>query len=222
MSHIPLENQSQQLVLSKLSTAGIKVDKVTPTYPFYDIIGYITPKTIGVWAPTLSVFTAGAVRSFAYWVWDDWDIVFHIPHDYVLGTPLFFHAHRGHNGTAISWSFVLTYNFSYAKRTLNSPAVAFVADKVLTHTINTGIDITNTPRYAHRVDEIAITSAWWSASTLDVATIEPDGLIQLHYDITTIPTISGWSPNEPFIFTLDCHYQSTGIGTKNKDPDYYA
>ena len=83
-------------------------------------------------------------------------------------------------------------------------------------------DITNSPQHCHRVDEINLTSVGGSASTLDIAEIEVDGLIEMHYDVVTIPTITGGTGNEPYFFTLDIHYQSTGIGTKSKDPDYYT
>lgn len=185
-----------------------------------DLIGDITPKTTGAGSPTLDTIR-GAVRGFRYSNGDDGDIVFHLPHDYVKGSHLYFHPHWTHNGTNISGSFVIQYNFTYAKRTLNNPSDIFIADKVLTHTINTDIDITNTPQYAHRVDEIQITSVGGSASTLDVASTETDGLLLLHFDVVTIPTITGGS-GEPFILTLDIHYQSTNLGTPNKDPDFYA
>ncbi len=33
---------------------------------------------------------------------------------------------------------------------------------------------------------------------------------------------SGGSTNEPAFFTLDIHYQSTSIGTKQKAPDFWT
>ncbi|MCK4635847.1 MAG: hypothetical protein KAT32_03210 [Candidatus Moranbacteria bacterium] len=52
--------------------------------------------------------------------------------------------------------------------------------------------------------------------------MEPDGLLMVSLKTTTIPTITGSATsNLPYIFTVDIHYQSTGIGTKNKVPDFY-
>lgn len=48
-----------------------------------------------------------------------------------------------------------------------------------------------------------------------------NGIILIHFDATTIPTITGGS-GKPFCFYLDIHYQSTSIGTKQKSPDFYV
>jgi hypothetical protein len=49
-----------------------------------------------------------------------------------------------------------------------------------------------------------------------------DGMILVHVAPSTIPTIGGGSPNEPFLFTVDLHYQADCEGTKNKDPNFYT
>jgi hypothetical protein len=83
-------------------------------------------------------------------------------------------------------------------------------------------DIATIPRYRHRVDEIQLSAASPSASQLNSSLIEVDGLLLVHFDVTTIPTITGGSPNEPTILTIDLHYQSTGIGTKQKAPPFWT
>ena len=104
------------LMIPKTSGLGIKVDSVgTPTFPWRDLIGDITPKASGAGAPTLAAFRGGNVRSFFYSAGDDGDCVFHIPHDYVPGTDLFLHLHWAHNGTAISGSLVVNFYITYAK-----------------------------------------------------------------------------------------------------------
>jgi hypothetical protein len=42
--------------------------------------------------------------------------------------------------------------------------------------------------------------------------------------VTTIPSITGGSTNEPFLQTIDIHYQTTdgAAGTKNKSPNFYT
>jgi hypothetical protein len=40
--------------------------------------------------------------------------------------------------------------------------------------------------------------------------------------MTTIPTITGGATTNPFIFTGDIHYQSTGLPTVQKRPDFYT
>ena len=61
------------------------------------------------------------------------------------------------------------------------------------------------------------------ATHIDRNILEVGGLLIIGLEVTGIPTITGGSPNEPFIFTVDMHYQSTGIQmTKNKNYPFYT
>ena len=85
------------------------------------------------------------------------------------------------------------------------------------------VSITGTPRYRHRIDEIQLSSKTPTAEQLNTADLEIDGLIigSLTMGIPT-NSFSGGTPDEAvYIFTIDLHYQSTGIGTKNKAPNFY-
>jgi hypothetical protein len=205
------------IIVPKTSGKGIKVDIATPTFGWRDLEGALMPKTSGVGSPTLATFQ-GQRRWFSYAAGEDMDAIFHIPHDYVPGSDLYLHLHWGHNGTGISGSAVITYYFAYAK---GHSQQAFGTDRVYTQTLSS-LDMTNTPQYVTRIDEFQCTSNGGSASTMDSTQIEPDGLIHVHFDWTTIPTITGGSPNKPFGFYLDLHYQSTNLPTKNKAPNFYA
>jgi hypothetical protein len=199
---------------------GVKVDSGgTPTFGWRDLIGDITPKSTGLGAPTLDAFRGGNVRGFRYSAGDDGDAVFHIPHDYVPGTDLFMHLHWSHNGTNISGSLVLDFYVTYAKGHQQANFSAEVAPVLTVGSLN----ITNTPQYRHRVDEFQLSAASPSATQLDSDNIEVDGLILVHFDTDTIPTITGGS-GEPYFLTLDIHYQSTAgsMSTKNKAPSFYA
>lgn len=207
------------LQIPKTSGLGIKVDSTgTPTFPWRDLIGDITPKTSGTGAPTLAAFRGGNVRAFFYSAGDDGDCVFHIPHDYVPGTDLFLHLHWAHNGTAISGSLVVDYYITYAK---GHNQANFSAEVNRTLTVSTP-DIATVPQYRHRVDETQISAASPAASQIDSDNIEVDGLILVRFETTTIPTITGGTTNEPAYFTIDIHYQSTNMGTKAKAPDFYT
>jgi len=207
------------LQIPKTSGLGIKVDSLgTPTFPWRDLIGDITPKTSGAGAPTLAAFRGGNVRAFFYSVGDDGDCIFHIPHDYVPGSDLFLHAHWSHNGTAISGNLIINLNFTYAK---GHGQAIFPAETTRTISVSTP-DIATIPRYEHMTSETQISAASPSGSQIDSDYIEVDGLLIVHYDVGTIPTITGGSPNEPCLFTIDILYQSTGIGTKAKVPNFYV
>ncbi|KKM25776.1 hypothetical protein LCGC14_1591580 [marine sediment metagenome] len=83
-------------------------------------------------------------------------------------------------------------------------------------------DISTTPRYRHRIEESAITNDGGSATLIDRGLLEPDGIILVTFEVTTNPTITGGSPNNVFIHEADIHYQSTNIGTKQREPDFYV
>lgn len=210
------------LQVPKTAGLGIKVDSTgTPTFPWRDLLGEVAPKTSGVGAPTLAAFRGGNVRSYFFSSGDDIDLTYHIPHDYVPASDLFIHVHWSHNGTAISGSLVCNFYMTYAKGHNQALNGEFAAEANRTLTVSTP-DIATIPRYRHRVDETQITAASPAASQIDSDIIEPDGVLLIHMDVTTIPTITGGSPNEPTIFTVDIHLQSTGIGTKAKAPDFYV
>jgi len=106
---------NQGLVLPKTSGVGIQVDPAAPTFGWRDIIGDVRPKTSGAGTPTLSTWIGGQVQMYSFAVNDVIDFTFHIPHDYVPGSDMFFHLHWGHNGTATSGSFAADNYVTYAK-----------------------------------------------------------------------------------------------------------
>jgi hypothetical protein len=197
---------------------GILVDNDTPTYPWHDLLGTVTPRAAIPNNATLEVFRGGAVREWSFAAGDVSDNKFHIPHDYVPGSDLFIHVHWGHNGTAISGNAVFTFAFTYAK---GHNQAEFPAETTATITYNT-VNIGTTPQWRHRIDEVQITSSTPNANQINSNLIEADGLLLVNTAFTTIPTITGGVPNTPFIFTIDLHYQSTGVGTKNKINPFYT
>ena len=209
---------NDNLVLSSTSGEGIKIDPAAPTFGWKDLLGEVRPKTTGVGSPALSTFRAGQVRAYSFNAGDEYDGSFHIPHDWVPGTNIYLHTHWAHNGTAISGSLVLNWYLTYAKG--HNQAV-FPAEINNTQTITT-TSIGTHPQYQHFIDEIQISTAGGSGTQLNTTNLEPDGLILFRMDATTIPTITGGTPNHPFILFLDLHYQATNITTKNKAPNFYT
>ncbi len=183
-----------------------------------DLIGSVVAQGSGVGWPSWSLFRGTSVDGYAFGVGEGVNFTFHIPHDYALGTDLFVHAHWSHNGTAISGNMQWNFEYSYAK---GHNQEIFSTPKTGSISYNT-VDIATTPRYVHRVDEVQLSSATPSASQIDSSLIEPDGIILMHFEAGAIPTITGGAPNEPFLFTVDIHYQADLEGTKNKAPNFYA
>jgi hypothetical protein len=209
------------IILSKAQNSGLKIDESNPAFGWDDITGILFPDLAGADAPTLSAFRGGATRRYAYAANDKMDCEFHIPHDYAMGTDVFIHVHWSHNGTEISGNAVFTLTHTYAKGHNQGAASVYPAEKTLTITYNT-TNITTTPRYIHRVDEVQLSSAGGSATLMDSAVLEPDGIVAVNFTMTTLPTITGGSPNDVFVFHIDLHYQSTQTATKNKTPDFWT
>lgn len=213
-----LTPEVKQLIVDKATQRGLQVDFSAPTFPYRDLEGMVLPRETGPGNPSLSVFRGGNVREYAFAANDAIDCRFHVPHDYLAGSDLFLHIHWGHNGTAISGNLVVTGAATYSKGHNQAAFPAEVAPVISVATPN----IATIPRWQHRIDEIQFSVAGGSATKLNTTDIEPDGLILLNLRTTTIPSISGGSPNQPYIFMVDLHYQSTGIGTKNKAPNFYG
>jgi len=208
---------SGSIWLPKTSGEGIKVDISAPTFPWKDLFGIIRPDTGGANSPTLAAYRGGLCREFFYGVNDKLDMDYHINHDYVPNSDMYIHLHWGHNGTAISGSFIVNFTYSYSK---GHNQATFAAEKQITMSYVT-VDITTTPQYIHRIDETQLSTVGGSGTLLDTSLIEPDGVITMNMTVTEIPTITGGTQVKPFICFADIHYQSTNIGTKQKTPNFY-
>jgi hypothetical protein len=204
------------LNFASTSNRGIQVEN---NFGWADLIGDVSPRETGAAAPILRDFIGG-IRHFAYQASDQGEASYHIPHDYVPGSNLFLHLHWSHNGTAISGDLVVDVTMTYAK---GHQQASFHTVKTTQLSV-TSLNITTTPQHRHRVDEIQFTTNGGSSSMLNTADLEVDGLVLISWTVNTIPTITGSpsSTNLPFFLTIDLHYQSTGIPTKNKTPNFYS
>ena len=208
------------LTLPKTAGKGIRVDKVSPTFGWHDLLGSITVRTIGVNDPTFAVYR-GSIRQFQFSnaVMNEVFTEFHIPHDYLPGSDIFIHAHWSQivvdsGGPAgvpgdIKWSF----DVSFAK---GHNQAAFIAP--VTPTV---VQTASGTQYQHMIAEVQLSAAAPSASQLDSDNLEVDGII----------LVRGWrNPadaadtlnQQPFLHFIDIHYQTTNIGTKQKAPDFYT
>jgi hypothetical protein len=212
-----LRDNPDGIVLPKTAGVGIKVDPSAPTFGWRDLLAEIHPKASGAGSPYLAVFR-GAVKSYFFIANDESDSFFHVPHDYVPGSDMYLHLHWSHNGTNISGSLVVSYSVTYAK---GHGQGVFNAPVNPIQTLS-GLNITNTPQYGHRIDEFQLTSSTPSATQINSALIEPDGVFIINMKATTVPTITGGTETKPTLIYMDLHYQSTGIPTKNKSPNFWA
>lgn len=183
-----------------------------------DIIGIVKAAGTGAGWPTFANFRGTSVDAYHFSVGDAVHFVFHMPHDYAPGTDIFLHAHWSHQGTAISGTMRWDYELTYAKGHNQAIFPAPVNGSISYSTVN----IATTPQYIHRIDEVQISAASPASGQIATSLLEPDGLILVHFEAGAIPTITGGAVNEPFLFQVDIHYQSTLVGTLNKAPPFYA
>ena len=62
-----------------------------------------------------------------------------------------------------------------------------------------------------------------SGSQIDSDDLEVDGVILVRVYLSSNDiTVSSGSVPDPFLHYVDLHYQSTGIGTKAKVPDFWT
>lgn len=183
-----------------------------------DMLECPVARTSGVADPDFVAFRGGACDAYAFSATDEVQYWFHIPHDYALGTDIFLHVHWAHNGTAVNGNMTWAYAVTYAKGHNQAEFPAEVTGNITYATV----DIATTPRYRHRIDEVQLSAAAPGAGQIDTDLLEPDGIIMVNINASAIPTITGGSPNEPFMFNVGIHYQADMEGTLNKSPNFYA
>lgn len=196
------------LVVAKASGQGIFVDVNTPTYGWHDLMGSTTVEETG--APNRPTFTTyrGGINQYRFATANQMWTEFRVPHDYVPNTVLYIHAHWSHIGTdvtsgSVTWSFEMTYAKGFDQEVFAAPITATAAQAA------------STVQYRHMIAETAASGG----GLLPTASIEPDGLIL----VRTSLTVNTISPSyEPFLHFVGLHYQSTGVPTKQRAPDFYV
>jgi len=104
------------LVVPKTSGMGIKVDTATPTFGWRDITSSIEVRGSGANDPSFAVYTGTALRAYSFSASSMKEVffTFHMPHDYVPGTDIYFHAHWSNAAATpdtgnVVWGFEYTF-----------------------------------------------------------------------------------------------------------------
>jgi hypothetical protein len=204
---------TDNLVLPKTSGKGILIDD---TYGWRDLLGPINIRdTASVLNPGYNVYRGG-IRGYQFAVNDECFIEFHLPHDYAPGTDLHIHAHWSHiattvTGGSVTWGFEVTYAKGHQQAPFRAPVTASVLQSA------------SATKYQHMIAETQMSAASPSIAQLDTDDIEVDGLILVRAFLqANAMTVSGGGVPEPFLHMVDIHYQSTGVPTKNKAPNFYT
>ena len=205
------------IMVPKTQNSGIKVDSLgTPTYPWHDIIGHLFVDYNDVDNAAYAPYRGGVkAHQFVANVSDAY-VNFHIPHDYVIGTPIYLHFHWSHNATtvtggSVTWGIECMYSKGHNQAAFGEPVLITVAQNA------------STTQYQHMIAETAASTSGGSAVQLDTDVLEPDGVIQCRvYLDSNDMTVSGGAVPDPFVHFVDVHYQSTSIGTKQRAPDFWT
>jgi hypothetical protein len=216
-------------VLPMESGRGLMVDPSAPTFGWRDILGHVVAKNTGASAPDWVAYRTSGAASISQYRFTNghehecW-LSFHSPHDYVPGTDLYIHTHWSQitvdtGGAAgapgkVEWVFDVSYADGHG--TPGGTADPFTAP-FITSVVQQG----STTQYGHMIAEAQLTNAGGDSTHLDRNTIKVDGIVmvRLHCDSAH----SNHTLNQdPFVHFVDIHYQSNGMGTKQKSPDFYS
>ncbi len=195
------------LATPKTAATGIKVDTDAPTWGWRDLTADIQVRGLGVADPSFAVYGATVMRAFQFSAATEKEVffVYHVPHDWVPSTPIYFHAHWSNAAaTPNTGSVVWGFDYSFAK--------GFNQEAFPTPTSVTVTQACPATRYRHMVAEtVAVT----------IPTMEVDGLILVR-GYRKAADAADTCTDAVFLHTMDIHYQSTNMATKNKAPGFYA
>ena len=195
---------------------GIKLGpNGSAAFGWHDLLGSLDVHENDPTAPAREILIGG-IKQHAYSEGQEAQVSFHIPHDYLPGSDIYIHAHWCHNsnyviGGSITWGFELTYAAGHGDGVF-SPTITVVE-----------IQAVPTIPLTHMICEAPVSIIGGSANLLDTSSIITDGLLfgTVYLDSNDIQVSQGLSP-KVFLHQVDIHYQSTGIPTINRSPDFWA
>lgn len=199
----------------KTKGKGIKVDSLgTPTFGWHDLHGFHQIDANSLVKPTMESFR-GNITEFQFAESAEWMVRFHLPHDYVMGSDIFLHVHWCQDsatltGGSVTWGMEITY----AKGHDQAP---YPVTKTVTVLQNADL-----VPYQHMIAEGAASISGGSASQLDSGDLEVDGMLICRFYLDSNDMLDSVLKPNPFVHMIDIHYQSTGLPTKQKAPDFWT
>lgn len=205
------------LMVPKTQGKGMKTDSLgTPSYSWRDITGVFRIDEVGAGKPTWATYI-GNFRQPQFTVNDQVFFTYHMPHEYVIGSPVYLHTHWSHNSTlvidgSVTWGFEVTAAKGHNQQAFDTPSTFSVVSTLITPV-----------QHQHMIAEVCIADVGGAGGTIDVARMEPDTLIigRLYLIANNITVSSGGVP-KPFVHEVDLHIQTTIIGTKQKAPPFWT
>lgn len=211
------------LIFEKAAGNGVKVDHTTPTFGFADIIGDQFSRNTGATKPVLAAYN-GAVNAWQFGNGDEAYLSFHVPHDYVPSSDFHLHIHWSQNAAGATGGTVdFRYTAVYAKghNQVSGSTFTSTPKTALFSSIDINDGGSGLLQYQQHLTEVTISAATATAALFDRDDFEPDGVIELTFEMDAT-NLTG-TPSIPFIHFVDLHYQSNSVlGTKSRTPDFYA
>jgi hypothetical protein len=223
LTHEEMDNNFNELdkipngqVFPNTKGVGIEISGTTSDFGWHDLIGNLHNVNGEVNSAALAVYRGG-IRAYQFIEGEEAFVNFHMPHDYLPGSEIFIHVHWSHDslivtGGTTTWGFETMYSKGHNQAAFEEPVII---------TVSQPVSIT---RYQHMIAETPASTIGGSAGVLlDTDDLEVDGIIQarLYLDSNDIATSNATVVN-PFAHFVDIHYQSTGLPTKNKAPDFWT
>jgi hypothetical protein len=212
---IELDTIPNGKVFPNTKGVGIEISGTTSDFGWHDLIGQLYNVEEDVNAAQYNPYIGG-VRNYQFVEGHEAFVNFHVPHDYLPGSEIYVHAHWSHNSTVVTggtatWVFETIYAKGHNQGAFQTPVLISV------------LQAASPIQRQHLIAETVGSVDGGSAVLLNTLDLEVDGIIQirLYLDSNDIATSNATVVN-PFVHFVDIHYQSTGLPTKNKAPDFWT
>ena len=204
------------LQVPKTTNTGIKVDSLgTPTFGWHDLLGSLVTDPDDANRAVYTVYQTPVRQLLFIEAVSEAFIGFHMPHDYLPNSDIFIHAHWSHNSTIVTGgSVTFKFDCSYSKGHNQAAFSSSVPISVIQNA--------STTQYQHMIAETAASVSGGSGVQLDTDDLEVDGLLLVRVTVDSNDITSSGAIPDVFIHAVDLHYQSTGVPTKQRAPDFYT
>tara|TARA_S200002703_G_scaffold160057_1_gene176393 strand:+ start:2148 stop:2849 length:702 start_codon:yes stop_codon:yes gene_type:complete len=203
------------MLAPKEKTKGIRIDPTTPDFGWHDIIGQLHVDEDDATNKANFATYRGSIKARQFGATSEAFVDFHIPHDYYEGSPIYINVHWSHTsstltGGSVTWGMETMYAKGHDQAAFAAPVTITVAQTA------------NTTQYQHMIAETAASTAGGSGVQLDTNLLEVDGVIQCRIYLDSNDLTDSVTVPDPFVHFVDIHYQSTGLPTKSREPDFYT
>lgn len=222
LTHEEMDNNFNELdkipngqVFPNTKGVGIEISGTTSDFGWHDLIGQLYNVEEDVNAAQYNIYRGG-IRNYQFVEGHEAFVNFHMPHDYLPGSEIYIHVHWSHDSTVVTggtttWAFETMYAKGHNQGAFEMPINISV------------IQAASIVPFQHLIAETVASVDGGSPVLLDTEKLEVDGILQcrLYLDSNDIATSNATVVN-PFAHFVDIHYQSTGLPTKNKAPDFWT